>query len=79
MPLDLTNNIGPIDQNDSQYQDVLADLQGNILNGHGRDHAVHIFLTFKPEKISEVKRWIASFASIKITSAKSQLVASELI
>ncbi|MCC5605507.1 peroxidase [Nostoc sp. CHAB 5834] len=77
MPLDLDNNIEPIDQNDSQYEDFLADLQGNILNGHGRDHAAHIFLTFQPGKIAEVKRWIAKLATFQITSAKSQLDASE--
>ncbi|WP_009632398.1 Dyp-type peroxidase [Synechocystis sp. PCC 7509] len=77
MPLSLNSNFEPIDQNQPIYQDFLEDLQGNILNGHGRDHAVHIFLSFKPEKKPEVKTWIAKFATTKITSAKSQLNASE--
>jgi Dyp-type peroxidase family len=78
MPLNLNSNFGPIDHNDSIYQDFLADLQGNILNGHGRDHAVHIFVQFtQDKKVNEVKTWIANFAAIHITSAKGQLDASE--
>jgi Dyp-type peroxidase family len=77
MPLNLISSFEPIDQNDPIYHDFLADLQGNILNGHGRDHAVHIFLKFTPEKTTEVKTWIADLASTKITSAKSQLETSE--
>ena len=76
MPLNLDSSFEPIDQDAPLYKDFLEDLQGNILNGHGRDHAVHIFLTFKPGKIAEVKARIAEFAP-KITSAKSQLDASE--
>jgi Dyp-type peroxidase family len=78
MPLNLDSDLEPIDQNEATYQDFLKDLQGNILNGHGRDHAVHIFLTFisGAGKRTEVKTWIADFAS-KITSAKGQLDASE--
>jgi deferrochelatase/peroxidase EfeB len=77
MPFDLASNSEPIDQNDPKYDDFLEDLQGNILNGHGRDHAVHIFIAFEPNKVAEVKAWIAKFATFKITSAKSQLDASE--
>ncbi len=77
MPLSLKSNFAPIDQNQPIYQDFLQDLQGNILNGHGRDHAVHLFLTFKPDKKTEVKTWISNFAKVKLTSAKSQLDASE--
>lgn len=77
MSLSLVSNFGPIDQNDHIYSDFLADLQGNILNGHGRDHAIHVFLTFSHGKTKEVKTWIADLASTKITSAKSQLDASE--
>jgi Dyp-type peroxidase family len=77
MPLALASNFGPIDQNDAVYQDFLADLQGNILNGHGRDNAVHFFLQFSPGKVNEVKTWISNMADTRITSAKSQLDASE--
>jgi Dyp-type peroxidase family len=77
MPLSLVSNFEPIDQNDPIYRDFLADLQGNILNGHGRDYAIHVFLTFTTGKTKEVKTWITEMASTKITSAKTQLEASE--
>ncbi|MBD0304156.1 MAG: Dyp-type peroxidase [Tolypothrix sp. T3-bin4] len=75
MPLDLELNFGPVDQDDAKYADVLEDLQGNILNGHGRDHATHIFIAFdKPDQIENIKKWIAN---LEITSAKVQLDGSE--
>lgn len=78
MPLDLELNNEPIDQDDPIYADVLEDLQGNILNGHGRDHAVHIFIAFdKPEQIDKVKAWITELAKHQITSAKAQLEGTE--
>ncbi|WP_291992897.1 hypothetical protein [Candidatus Accumulibacter sp. ACC003] len=73
MPLDLASNTGPIALDDPDLGDFLADLQGNILNGHGRDHAVHIFIAFKPGKLLAVKEWISRFAETLITSAKDQL------
>src|SRR3712207_6714990 len=78
MPLDLKSNKGPIDHTEQQYQDVLEDLQGNILKGHGRNQSVHIFLTFRnpegnQEKIRALKQWIAQLATQDITSAKKQL------
>jgi deferrochelatase/peroxidase EfeB len=78
MPLDLKTNQQPINPDDPQYQDVLEDLQGNILKGHGRDKSVHIFLTFSnpqedPEKIDTLKNWMAELAINEITSAKNQM------
>ena len=78
MPLDLKTNQEPINPDDPQYQDVLEDLQGNILKGHGRDKSVQIFLTFpdpqeNPEKIDALKNWIAQLAINEITSAKKQI------
>jgi Dyp-type peroxidase family len=78
MPLDLNTNKEPIDSSEPQYQDVLEDLQGNILKGHGRDKSVHIFLTFpnpqeNTEKNDALKNWIAELANNEITSAKKQL------
>ncbi|MFB2895402.1 LysM peptidoglycan-binding domain-containing protein [Aerosakkonemataceae cyanobacterium BLCC-F50] len=77
MPLDLNTNKQPIDHTDPQYQDVLQDLQGNILNGHGRNNSVHIFLTFPSpyndlDKIKALKKSIAQISQ-DITSAKKQL------
>jgi Dyp-type peroxidase family len=63
---------GPIDRKNSKYSDFLEDLQGNILNGHGRDHAVHLFVSFRIDKIADAKLWIKNFAATQITSAKKQ-------
>jgi Dyp-type peroxidase family len=52
----------------------LENLQGNILQGHGRDRSVHIFLSFCSTKRTEVKDWIKKLAeSGQITSADKQL------
>jgi Dyp-type peroxidase family len=78
MPLDLELNFGPIDQNEPNYADVLEDLQGNILNGHGRDHGLHLFLAFdQADRIEDLKKWIAGLAKEHITSAKAQLDGTE--
>ncbi|WP_341531919.1 hypothetical protein WKK05_38635 (plasmid) [Nostoc sp. UHCC 0302] len=58
---------------DPTFRDVLEDLQGNILTGHGRYHAVHFFLHFHTSRKESIKRWIASFASRYITSAWAQV------
>jgi Dyp-type peroxidase family len=59
-------------------QKPLESLQGNILNGHGRDRSVHIFLKFKDSKGSDVKRWIKGLAEAqRITSAQRQLEETE--
>jgi deferrochelatase/peroxidase EfeB len=58
---------------DPTFRDVLRDLQGNILEGHGRFHAVHLFINFNNERIDDVKRWVSKFASEQITSAWMQV------
>ena len=49
----------------------LESLQGNILQGHGRDRSVHILLRFNKGKRAAVKRWIMRLAD-EITSAQQQ-------
>jgi Dyp-type peroxidase family len=53
-------------------QESLRNLQGNILQGHRRNHAVHIFIRFNDGKQTEVKSWIKELAE-HITSAQQQL------
>ena len=36
----------PINWTDPAFSKVLANLQGNILKGHGRDHTRNLFLSF---------------------------------
>lgn len=59
-------------ENSGKYQELLENLQGNILKGHGRDYSVHLFLQWKPEQIHEAKQWIQTFAQTHVTSAKQQ-------
>ncbi|MBD2386122.1 Dyp-type peroxidase [Cylindrospermum sp. FACHB-282] len=54
-----------------KYAELLSDLQGNILRGHGRDHTVHLFLQFKPNQVQPLKEWIKIFAQ-NVTSAQKQ-------
>lgn len=58
--------------NPGKYKELLEDLQGNILNSHGRDYSVHLFLQFKPGKIDDAKKWIKNFATQYVKSAKKQ-------
>ncbi|MDJ0673878.1 MAG: Dyp-type peroxidase [Calothrix sp. MO_167.B42] len=59
------NNLG-------KYKTFLEDLQGNIIKAHGRDHSVHLFVKFKPEKPADAKQWIQGFAEKYVTSALLQ-------
>lgn len=68
MFVDLTQtNIDPQD-----YQPLLEDLQGNILQGYEQDYAVHIFIKFGSNS-NAVRKWIRSFAENYVTSAQQQL------
>lgn len=48
---------------------MLSDLQANILKGHGRRYAYHMFLQLRPQNIGEAKGWISKFATNRLTSA----------
>lgn len=71
------NNTKPIDQNDLKFDDLLSNLQGNILKGHGRSHTANIFVEFDAAKLAEVREWIHGFAEEHVTSAKKQLKENE--
>lgn len=71
------NNTKPIDQNDLKFDDLLSNLQGNILKGHGRDHTANIFVEFDATKLADVREWIHEFAEERVTSAKKQLKENE--
>lgn len=77
MALDLKSNDGPLSLTDDALQDVFEDLQGNVLNGHGRDQAVLLFLQFSSTRIDEAKEQLAVLGAHWVTSAKAQLAAAE--
>ena len=68
---------GTLKQLQDSPQKPLESLQGNILQGHGRDRSVHIFLQFKGGKESDVKSWIRCLANKCLTSAQRQLEETE--
>jgi Dyp-type peroxidase family len=56
-----------------EFLPMLQDLQANILKGHGRKFAHHLFLQIKEGKMNEAKKWISHFAKSQITTAEEQL------
>jgi Dyp-type peroxidase family len=70
MPVDLTDM--RIDHKAEKYQNMLANLQGNILKGHGRDHSVHLFLKFTATP-RMVRNWVRALTDRYVTSARQQL------
>ncbi len=62
----------PPSEDNPLLQDLLDDLQANILKGHGRNFARHIFLRFKPGSQLDARIWIAELAKHNLTSAKQQ-------
>jgi Dyp-type peroxidase family len=69
MPVDL--NSKQIDPNDPQFSTMLQNLQGNILKGHGRDHSVHIFLSFTTAG-ADLRAKFGALATKLVTSAARQ-------
>lgn len=61
-------------QQPGPYADLLADVQGNILKSHGRDHSVLLFVRWRPGHLDAARAWIAAFASTWVTSAARQFV-----
>jgi Dyp-type peroxidase family len=61
----------------------LADVQGNIIKGHGRPHVKCLFFSFKGGEAKEaaepkVRAWIRLLAETVVTSAPQQLEETEL-
>lgn len=51
--------------------EMLGDLQGNILNGHGRSNARHLFLRFRSPE--DAATWVQETLSQRITTMSKQL------
>ena len=69
MPVNLDST--KIDPHDAQFSTMLHNLQDNILKGHGRDHTVHVFLTFTAAG-ADLRAKFGAVASKLVTSAAGQ-------
>ena len=66
----LTRTEAPVLADDPDRAALLEDLQGNILRGHGRDFAAHIFISFS--KPDDARAWLGKTARQYCTSAAEQ-------
>lgn len=69
MPVDL--NSTKIDPHDPKLSKMFHNIQGNILKGHGRDHTVHVFISFTAVG-AELREKFGSLATRLVTSAARQ-------
>jgi Dyp-type peroxidase family len=61
---------------DKAVRALLDDLQANILKGHGRKHAIHVFLKFDPAKKAAVKGAIHQLVG-QLKTARQQFEEAE--
>jgi Dyp-type peroxidase family len=71
MPIDLDGPV-PIDPDDAGVQTMLANLQGNILKGHGREHTVHIFIRLSGADAPAERARLGVVARRLVTTAGKQ-------
>lgn len=71
--VDLLSNKDPLDPQNlgPDYTRLLATLQGNILEEHGRDYAAHVFVSFQTGA-TQARQWVAKFSK-SVISAAAQL------
>ncbi|MDT4894954.1 MAG: hypothetical protein QOH25_31 [Acidobacteriota bacterium] len=67
----------PIDPASAPIQKMLANLQGNVLKGHGRDHSVHIFIKLDDGNVETKRERLAAVADQVVTSALQQHIETE--
>lgn len=58
---------------DPDFAEIYKNMQGNILKGHGRNHATMIFLSFHQKNVQPARNALASFAENHVTSFYKQL------
>lgn len=68
-------NTEPITPNNVEYQPILDDLQGNILQEHGRNYAACLFIRFAKAQALANRTFINRFCSQHVTSASEQFQA----
>lgn len=71
MPLDLQQS--KVDPTNPLFIPMLRNLQANIVKGHGRDYAHHLFFAVNDARIAEAKAWFNNFATTSVVSAFDQL------
>ena len=64
-------------QADADQTRLLQALQGNILKGHGRPYAAHIFFKLDPAKLALSRRALRELANHHITHAHQQLLGTQ--
>ena len=64
-------------QADADQTRLLQALQGNILKGHGRPYAAHIFFKLDPAKLALSRRAMRELANYHITHAHQQLLGTQ--
>jgi Dyp-type peroxidase family len=69
------DNRKPVDFRSQEYAPMFRELQGNIVKGHGRDHAVSIFLELTEG--AGLGPWLSRLAADCVTSAFDQLAQTE--
>lgn len=67
----VTQGSVPLAADDPMRAALLADLQGNILTGHGRDFAVHLFIKFTGDSTA-ARQWLGNVAKTYVVSAAAQ-------
>ncbi len=75
--VDINNIVELNPLKDADYRTLVRDLQGNIIKGHGREYAVHLFLKFKAGQEEQVKQWLGEFSRSYVTSAWAQAYEAE--
>ena len=68
----------PLQQSDPVNAAFLQDLQGNILNGHGRDHVSNVLVSFRSDCQNEARLWLSRFAEKHVSSAYQQFRAARM-
>ncbi len=76
MPVRLNQPLSTSPNADEQA--MLANLQGNILKGHGRNRTATIFVRIKRGKSTQARAFFKKYAAQKVMSAADQLTAAAI-
>lgn len=74
MPIDLSQPLP--DNRNADEAAMLAQLQGNILKGHGRNRTAHVFVRVRRGRAQQARAFLRAYAANKLMSAAQQLEAA---